>query len=138
MRTIKFRGREVGTDKWVYGYYYESPFERLGTKGRIIVNCVDHNEKRFVDSATVGQFTGLHDKDGKEIYEGDVVENAEGDVDRILWGSRGLVLWVVDMSRFGIHYERDGVKAALLDSDTELFAVIGNVYDEPELLEDPQ
>ena len=64
-RTIKFRGKRIDDGKWIYGYL-------AGTDS---INNMDEvaypNED--VDPATIGQFTGLLDKNGKEIYEGDVV-----------------------------------------------------------------
>lgn len=65
MRTIKFRGKSaVNKNKWLFGYlsqYQEEDPDRF-------ING------KLVDSETVDQFTGLHDIEGKEIYEGDIVE----------------------------------------------------------------
>lgn len=63
MRTIKFRGKSaVNKNKWLFGYlsWYQDPDRFINGK--------------LVDFETVGQFTGLHDIEGKEIYEGDIVE----------------------------------------------------------------
>ena len=76
MREIKFRGKHLDDGTWVYGNLLavNNNFASIGEVGAEL--C--HYKYSNVDPATVGQFTGLHEKDGVEIYEGDVLSSGYG------------------------------------------------------------
>ena len=131
MRTIKFRGFSEKANIFVYGdlLTFENCFGISETKG----------ERNFyiVETNSIGQFTGLYDKNGKEIYEGDIVEKA---VNNIISSHRFKIVYSECFAGFCRLYikkkgTRDGlISLSEMDVDREEIKVIGNIYDNPELL----
>lgn len=131
MREILFRGK-TSDGEWVEGFYsaeeynpYIGKIEYI-PRIQIIGKCVSLG----VIPETVGQFTGLTDKNGVRIFEGDILAaNFDKDfpemltIVEVVWNEYG---WCTK--------EGSAVPDAFDDSDGDLFEVIGNVHDNPELL----
>lgn len=125
-RVIKFRGRRVDNREWVYGYYTHT--------NKIMNPCihVDLVKVYEVDPSTVGQFTGLHDKDGKEIWENDWCEAMFRDRDGF-HVKQGVILmdeymWCLDTK------DPSDYEVVYSVNRLHLWKVISNIHDNPELL----
>ena len=121
MRTIKFRGKSILTDEWLYGdLVHSADNKRFG----ILVNDKDSYDECEVAPETVGQFIGLYDCDGKEIFEGDILD---------FNGLTVEVRFVRGVFAFLANGDLDEELCG--DCRTDLFAkVIGNVYENPDIL----
>lgn len=139
MREIKFRGKTGTTEgkKWVYGYLYKIKSFFSEDYQYFIKN--EHLQETSVDEETIGQYTGLKDKNGKEIYEGDILLAPEW------FGTLKCVCiyqqenTVNPIQGFGLYSYDSYFKKynTLVESDEwDEFKVIGNIYDNPELLEE--
>lgn len=142
MREIKFRGKtftlpaneahEQIDGRWFYGYFIK------GNKDHCYIKESLKAEGFWVSPETVGQFTGLLDKNGKEIYEGDVlqmwlddaVEKEGGYFHRmyvVFTVEKGFVLWGERMTI----EDAEPLFEMLQWKDSE---VVGNIHDNPELI----
>ena len=129
MREIKFRGKRLDNGEWVYGFLIQ--YEN----GWFICNFIGDAYQYEVDPSTVGQFTGILDKNEREIYEGDILKDTNN------------AIYYVDFIR-GCFYLKTNYKSFPHLGWTEWlpmceidrlaipveFEIIGNIYENPELL----
>ena len=121
MREILFRGKRTDCGEWVEGDLIQA------FRGNQLSACsiMPHTPTAYcwkVDPETIGQYTGLTDKSGKKIFEGDIVRY-EDDI--------GYVIYNGDAARFLVDSPNRYIS---MDYSSE-FEVIGNIHDDPELLE---
>jgi uncharacterized phage protein (TIGR01671 family) len=123
MRTIKFRGKRVNRREWVY-----STESFVQTDEGICMGL--YNEEKDVIPDTVGQFTGLYDKDGKEIYEGDILL-FHGEVKRVVWYEDSHIACFSLLCPYDFSFMSTFGTGSFEPFYCE---VIGNIHDNPELL----
>lgn len=123
MRDIVFRGKAADSGEWKYGDLLRAEYG--GKTCCWIVAQGRENKSYSVDPATVGQYTGLTDKNGVRIFEGDIIRKPGRN--RELWEIR----WIGKYSRFAAW--RPGTVFAVFAF--EMGEVVGNVHDNPELLQ---
>ena len=132
MREILFRGKRTENGEWVYGEYF-GLCAVANDDGEVALKYLIHqsNDEPLyrVDAETVGQYTGLKDKNGKKIFEGDIVSSNK----RKTWIGRGKVWFGNGAFWCG---EREWAKLLrVVCLEDEQAVVIGNIHDNPELLE---
>ena len=135
MRTIKFRGK-TKQGEWVIGYYVgKSSLDEVAILPPPNVNYdigyINDSECYYCIADTLGQFTGLYDKNGKEIYEGDVVKWSNGLMyDVKFW--EGMFYASIEecnegiLGGFPLH--------RLTEYEDGKCEIVGNIFDNPELL----
>lgn len=132
MRAIKCRGRIIGRGEWIYGYYVDGYMfdEKKGCITVPFIVSQQMNSYERVEGETVGQFTELKDKNGREIYEGDVL-------------SDGKMLYLVKYSftETGMVAQKIGETGiwslyhlSIRNNKGREIEVVGNMHDNPELV----
>lgn len=136
MRDILFRGKCYDTGDWVYGSFLSDIY---GAKFPAILNSAEYDDGNniahdyhFVCPQTVGQYTGLVDKNGTKIFEGDIIQSQYDDppepptLELVVWDT---VAWCQKQG----HHDPEPIEYDDFFLKTSM--VIGNIHDNPELLE---
>jgi len=131
MREILFRGKRTDNGEWVEGYLIYDEFCNTSIPyiGYLFGDDVDVVE---VAPETVGQYTGLKDKNGKRIFEGDILDTP----DRLV-----VVTWLDANAQFDCDFLRYAHDIEIINfkgifpREFYKYEVIGNIHDNPELLE---
>lgn len=130
MRKYKFRGKGIADNEWYFGDLIQT---RLGTTWIITEDYTTATEEISLNTCaspqvkaeTVGQYTGLHDKNGKEIYEGDIVKSFFVDTDEA--GNEIYKYYIIEV-------KYDEVLCSYKIDKFMNLEVIGNIYENKELL----
>lgn len=129
IREILFRGKRKDTGEWVYGYFVKDPKGQY----RIYYQPFDEatsNTYHFVNPESIGQYTGLEDRNGKKIFESDIVTCEIYEREEYIEQESGIPIKVsYDQGGFYPFYKAFGWRSSVEDIE-----VIGNVHDNPELL----
>ena len=143
MRTIKFKGKSVDSNEWIEGYYYEECDNTYIIKDRQKDSILSRNEAVLIDHDTVCQFTGLFDKNSKEIYDGDVLRSdtypfsclEDNQYDNyygaIGWSDEEALFYLVAAKnpKSSVRGISDGISDTISQKMMQNFEVIGNVHD---------
>ena len=132
MRTLKFRGRRSYDKQWIVGNLIVDkngdkhivPFDYFNMDGHHLRYEDDSDKPVFFDQETIGQYTGQKDKNGKEIFEGDILHTNEADwIAKVIWNYDGFMLTGLNNTGFSC------------SPDYDECVIIGNIHDNPELIE---
>ena len=136
MREILFRGKRIFDGKWVNGFAYKQY-----SAAKVETWYIRAFETDFlVIPETVCQYTGLTDKNGRMIFEGDIVTGTAYSSEWI-----GVIVWIDEIATFGVRYfhrtdptawQNSSILKAVSVGRQDNYAaqIIGNIYDNPELL----
>ena len=141
-REIKFRAKRKDNNKWAFGDLVKDNAGGAWIETNLQTwreNCDDvdaFGSRLYVDIDTVGQFTGLTDKKGREIYEGDVLRINNGAVICLF-----VVTWNAEVGSWCLRFKEESKEGTrplgrwLCDRDYDI-ELTGNIYDNKELLEE--
>lgn len=131
IKDIKFKAKRLDNKEWVKGYFYQECDNTYIIEERQKEQMLNRNEAHLVDPLTVCQFTGMKDKNGKEIYDGDYLAHNGTIIGYVKGGVRGYCYDVIYTKV--ICYEKSwslyGVVVTDYKGDVE---VVGNRFDRKE------
>lgn len=142
MREIEFKGKRLNNKEWVHGFYYNETSRESHSSERKVTrhHIYTQNFNVFVDPETVGEYTGTNDVKGKKIFEGDIVEVTCKYKGNVEFEECGVVEHTGSAFELKIFTSEEEFNFPIFESVSndereDTFIVIGNKYDNPELLE---
>lgn len=131
-----YRGKRKDNGEWVEGSLLQLDFPRTETyivDRFATIECDNIDGMEYVIPETVGQFTGLTDKNGKKIFEGDIVEFTDKYTRKK--GRAKIVFEAFKWKYSGCYYGGNLIVWLCICDKSIEFEIIGNIHDNPELLE---
>lgn len=128
-REILFKAKRKDNGEWVEGQYVYIT-NPLTEDGKPIKHLICNGTNIFndlIDPDTLCQYTGLTDKNGKKIWENDIVRNGKGDIGVVQWFEEHAVFMIWNKTKHHVYY--------LAENDFSKIEIDGNEFDNPELLE---
>ena len=131
MRKILFRGKRIDNGEWVYGLLWKKKFNTKKVFIHFFPNEDDEDDYAVVIPETIGQYTGIKDNNDKKIFEGDIVRiNNSEDCLIISFDTEHDGCFICsNKKKYPYYYHRLQYKNAE-------YEVVGNIHDNPELLND--
>ena len=122
---IKFRGKFPKTGEWLYGDLIRNVEGAFAIVPPYEISMNNYYRNYVVDKETIGQYTGLKDKYGREIYEGDILYYRDAKIKTPVTYRNG-----------GFYFSHYGgtTFSAIADHEINKYTVVGNIYDNKELL----
>ena len=122
---IKFRGKSKKTGEWLYGDLIRNVEGAFAIVPPYEISMNNYYRNYVVDKETIGQYTGLKDKYGREIYEGDILYYRDAKIKTPVTYRNG-----------GFYFSHYGgtTFSAIADHEINKYTVVGNIYDNKELL----
>lgn len=140
MREITFRGKTIDNGDWLYGDLWHKPY---GGSNIAIVSLIDDSGTmggRNVIPETVGQYTGLTDRNGNKIFEGDIVESKfTKKLYLVCFGEYTYTdEYGEESGAYGWYNEEEGGYLTAFSQPDCWATIVGNIHDNPELLKGDQ
>lgn len=154
MREVKFRGKSLKTNEWVYGFYYrhDPPLQCIGESDEKAIHYIvktgfaDWNMPRDIELneiniETLGKYIGLKDCENKEVYEDDLLEDAGNNIFIVRFGEYTQITYLggfkrVKSKEYGFYLEKVKTNEKVSAIEIVYLKLIGNIYENPDLLEE--